>query len=244
MTLIWIPAGRFMMGTDGAGDEHSTEKPQHELFLSKGFYLSNREVSVEQFMWFAEDQEYKGPRLVDWEGYDKRISPNIGCPVQQVSWLDAVRYCNWLSREEGFAIAYDEQEWKPIPGAKGYRLLTEAEWEYACRAGTETEYSFGNSDATLSDYAVFNEQTTQPCGSKMPNAWELFDMHGNVCEWCEDTRRSSCATNAESDESSRVLRGGSSLDFVNPQRLRSAYRYSIAPGYRGYSIGFRISRTP
>lgn len=242
MTMILIPAGKFKMGTDGGDDQ--SDSPRHEVEVQKGFYLSNREVSVEQFMRFVNDTDYTGPQLVDWNGYDKDVSPDVQFPVQQVSWLDAVRYCNWLSRkEEGLKIAYDEQDWKPIPGANGYRLPTEEQWEYACRAGSDTEYSSGNNSVALADYAVFSEQTTQPCGSRIPNAWGLFDMHGNVWEWCEDSYRESYKKDAVINETSRVLRGGS-FSSSDPQFLRSAYRFHRAPGSRRSSYGFRISRTP
>ena len=120
----------------------------------------------------------------------KRNSPDPRCPMQPTNWYDAVLYCNWLSRQENLTCCYrmkrDNGEWELDPEANGYRLPTEAEWEYACRAGSTTEYSCGKEPTYLPSYAVYNstDTMTKPCAGRLPNAWGLFDMHGNAHEWC------------------------------------------------------------
>src|SRR5205823_2887430 len=115
-------------------------------------------------------------------------SPSPEHPVQCVSWIDAVLFCNWLSQREHRSQAYvrDSSGWQLVPGAGGYRLPTEAEWEHACRAGTTTEYISGDDERFLGSYAVYLSNQTAICGSRMPNPWGLFDVHGNVYEWCQD----------------------------------------------------------
>ena len=135
-----------------------------------------------------------------------------------------------------------------------YRLPTEAEWEYACRAGTSTAYSFGNDVRQLPQYAWYEDNskyTTHPVGKKLPNAWDLFDMHGNVSEWCQDwyalygnEKVVSDPTGPASGDSiapHRVLRGGAFN--LQPKCGRAADRYSNLPGYRDRNIGFRLART-
>lgn len=142
-------------------------------------------------------------------------------PVEMVSWngcQDFIKKLNELDKEYI------------------YRLPTEAEWEYCCRAGSTTEYCFGDDESDLKDYAWYrdnSEQKTHPVGQKKPNAWGLYDMHGNVWEWCEDKY--------DRAGSYRVLRGGSWGS--SPVFLRSAFRISGEPGYRSGHVGFRLLRT-
>lgn len=240
MTLVWIPEGSFQMGVD----DDSNESPRHEVQIEKGFWMSNREVSVEQFERFINDGDYSGPGPLDWRGYHAYSSPQPACPIQDVTWWNAVRYCNWLSRQEGLPVAYDEQSWEPIPDSSGYRLPSEDEWEYACRAGGTTDFSFGsNGQDHLRHYAVAGGAESVPGGKCIPNSWGLFDMHGNVWEWCEDAFRDSYAADADVDEDSRVVRGGS-FDYSEAQYHRCSDRYSYAPDFRNFNIGFRVTRTP
>ncbi|MEO2029662.1 MAG: formylglycine-generating enzyme family protein [Fuerstiella sp.] len=159
-------------------------------------------------------------------------------PVENVSWDDAVEFCRKLSE---------------LPAEKSagyvYRLPTEAEWEYACRAGTTTAYSFGDSKSELGEYAWYRKNsgdTTHPVGGKPPNAWGLYDMHGNVLEWCQDWYEyypSGSVTDPTGAASGpyRVYRGGSWISRSG--YCRSADRYGRAPDYRFSSGGFRVLRS-
>jgi formylglycine-generating enzyme required for sulfatase activity len=181
-------------------------------------------------------------------------------PVVLVSWFDAVQYCNWLSGEEGLAPAYTimETNVKWNRNTNGYRLPTEAEWEYACRAGTTTPFNTGNnittSQANYNGNYPYNNNPkgeyrgrTTPVGSFAPNAWGLCDMHGNVCEWCGDWYEYGVYMNsaqADPDGASlgpyRVIRGGGW--YSRAQYLRSAYRYYFTPSHRNSYLGFRLVR--
>jgi formylglycine-generating enzyme required for sulfatase activity len=160
-------------------------------------------------------------------------------PVEQVSWEDAVEFCKKLS---------DLPEEKAA--GRVYRLPTEAEWEYACRAGSKTAYSFGESSESLGDYTYFQGNSngqTHPVGEKKANAWGLHDMHGNVWEWCSDWY-GEYPKGAVSDPvgpregSCRVLRGGSW--YGGAALCRSAYRYWLIPSYRLDDFGFRVALSP
>jgi formylglycine-generating enzyme required for sulfatase activity len=165
-------------------------------------------------------------------GKNPSVSKGADKPVEMVSWRDAMEFCIRLSAREG----------------KTYRLPTQAEWEYACRAGTTTEYSFGNDAASLGEYAWFRENSeweTHPIGQKKPNAWGLRDMHGNVSEWCLDPWKeysSDAVTDSPSAEevANRVSRGGY---WHSPAKYcRSASRAWSEPGFRAAEKGFRVAR--
>ncbi len=144
-------------------------------------------------------------------------------PVEQVSWDDAVAYCAKLSSLPA-----------EVAAGRVYRLPTESEWEYACRAGTTTEYSFGDDKQDLGKYAWFKEnsgKTTHAVGEKLPNGWGLYDMHGNVWEWCSDA-----------EGSGRVYRGGSWTS--DAAHCRTAYRGTLEPTNRGHNRGFRLALSP
>ncbi len=178
-------------------------------------------------------------------------------PVEQVSWLDAVKFCNKLGEMEGRAPFYEidgdnvrAPDWKRA----GYRLPTEAEWEYACRANapTVTRYSFGNDAASLGEFAWYGDNSgrkTHPVGEKRPNGFGLFDMHGNVWEWCWDGCGADYYKQSREDDprgldgaSDRVVRGGSHID--GPRHHRSAHHAGLPPGRRQGNLGFRLALAP
>ncbi len=249
MTLLKLPAGKFRMGSDSRLAS-SEEQPVHVVTLTRPFYLSDREVTVGQFLQFINDPDCPASeKPEDWEGYDKSISLTEQHPIQQVSWYDAVLYCNWLSRREGRRPCYEGlgTGWKLVSSGTGYRIPTEAEWEYACRAGTSTEYCFGDAETLLPQYAVFNASHAEACGEKLPNAWGLFDLHGNVYEWCYDGFGNYSAEPAEnptgnSMASGRVFRGGG-WSYAG-WRCRSAGRSGFVPGLRDFNQGFRLAAVP
>jgi formylglycine-generating enzyme required for sulfatase activity len=175
-------------------------------------------------------------------------------PVESVSWYEAVGFCNALSQKEGLPPFYAiNGQWVvevPDWNGPGYRLPTEAEWEYACRAGTTTRYSFGDDDKALGDYAWYSANSnsqTHPVGEKKPNRFGLHDMHGNVWEWCwdwfhEDYYRNSPGVDplGAGQAAYRVSRGGSSN--YEPRHVRSAMRNRDAPELRLLNLGFRAAR--
>jgi formylglycine-generating enzyme required for sulfatase activity len=213
--MVLIPAGTFEMGTDkGAFDEAPVHKVQISPFLMDKF-----EVTQEQFAKaeLPDPSPFKNPKT----------------PAYQVNWTDAARYCNERSRAEGLTPCYDEQKWTCNFDADGYRLPTEAEWEYACRAGTTTRYSFGDNERVLAEYAWFSGNAgpkPHPVGQKKPNPWGLYDMHGNAAEWCNDlfdkeyyaSSPASDPRGPASGRRERVVRGGAWNS--KPDSCRSSYR--------------------
>jgi formylglycine-generating enzyme required for sulfatase activity len=170
-------------------------------------------------------------------------------PLEQMNWTDAAKYCNERSLAEGLELCYDETTLECDFQANGYRLPTEAEWEYACRAGTSTRYGFGDDEAKLGEYAWFADNAggkTHPVGEKKPNAWGLYDMYGNVWEWCADwydgnyyEPSPACDPTGPATGSHRILRGGSWSD--GPFYCRSAYRSCLPPWFCVYCYGFRVA---
>ena len=222
MEFALIPAGSFMMGSpsDESGRD-SDEGPQHRVTISS-FYMMTTEVT--QGMW----REVMGSNPSHFKG------DNL--PVESVSWNDVQEFLTKLNRRD--------------PG-KGYRLPSESEWEYACRAGTTTKYHSGNGESDLGRvgwYRGNSDNRTHPVGQKSPNSWGLYDMHGNVWEWCEDWYHSSY-NNAPIDGSAwispsgsgRVLRGGSW--GYDAGACRSADRYGDGPSDRDSNLGFRLARS-
>lgn len=216
LEMVAIPGGSFEMGSTEGGDD---ESPVHKVWISP-FLMDRYEVVQEQFkkFQFPDPSHFKNPQK----------------PLDQINWTDATMYCNERSRAEGLEPCYDEKTWDCNFAASGYRLPTEAEWEYACRAGTNSKYSFGNTVQKLKDHAWFIEnssKSTQPVGRKQPNPWGLYDMYGNVSEWCNDFyAKDYYKQSPEKDPKGppkgreRVLRGGAWNSSANS--CRSAYRAS------------------
>jgi len=221
-----IPTGTFLMGSPdrpGSKDEH----PQHKVTITKGFGL--RVHTVTQWQW---------RRLMGNTPWKQRtyVKERSEIAATWVSWYDAVSFCRKLSDSEGVC----------------YRLPTEAEWEWSCRAGTTTAYSFGDDAQQLGKYAWYDNNASDKgaeyahvTGQKSANPFGLHDMHGNVWEWCQDWYAhcyggKSAATDpaGPASSSSRVLRGGSW--YSESALLRSAYRRSYAPDRRRFNIGFRV----
>jgi formylglycine-generating enzyme required for sulfatase activity len=233
MLLVPIPAGEFQMGSPASEARRQNDEIQHVVKITKPFELGVYEVTQEQYekVMGSKPSNFKGPQN----------------PVERVSWNDAVEFCRKLSSlSEEKASGYV------------YHLPTEAEWEYACRAGTQTAYSFGDSESELGDYAWYNKnsgRTTHPVGSKKPNAWGLYDMHGNVWERCQDWHgsypngsvtdyepdRGMAVTGAASAGSFRVSRGGSWINLSD--YCRSARRNRYTPDRRSSILGFRVLRS-
>ena len=207
-------------------DSYETEKPAHEVTLTKPFYMGKFEVTQEQY------QQVMGLNPSAFKGRD--------LPVEQVSWDDAQEFCKKASEKTGLVV----------------RLPTDAEWEHACRAGTKTTYYTGDAETDLERAAWYGKNsgnTTHPVGQKVANAWGVYDAHGNVWEWCADWYEAYEAYKAEAvvdpqgpaQGQYRVLRGGSWLN--SPRICRSAYRLWNSPDSRHF-FGFRVvavaPRTP
>ncbi len=227
LKMVSLPAGQFLMGSpDSDPDARDNEKPPHQVQVN-GFAIGKYSVTQAQY----EAVMGKNPSHFKNNSWLKN---NLQNPVEQVSWNDAQAFCQKLSQITG----------------KTYRLPTEAEWEYACRAGTTTRYYFGDDASQLGDYAwyIANSQSkTHPVGQKKPNAWGLYDMSGNVWEWCEDdwhdnyigapTDGSAWINNNDNDY--RIRRGGSW--YYDPNNCRSAYRSNYnRRGLTDDDFGFRV----
>jgi formylglycine-generating enzyme required for sulfatase activity len=240
--LALIPAGTCLMGSPGSDREaDDDEKPQHRIRISREFYLGVHAVTQGLYRAITKDNP-------------SHFQGSADLPVENVSWLDAVNFCNALSSVKGFPWYYQidgQQVEIPDRDGQGYRLPTEAEWEYACRANSVGLYSFGYRFEELGDHAWFDTNSggqTHRVGEKRPNAFGLFDMHGNVWEWCSDGYdpfyyvRSSGLDPANSFQGTtcRVVRGGSWSN--DPWFCRLAYRSGCSPGYWSSNLGFRVAR--
>ena len=247
--MITIPAGRFLMGAaKGEEGASSDEFPQHEVMIGYAFALGKNPVTFAEWdAAIAAGAKLSKPNDRGW-GRGAR-------PVINVSWEDAQAYIVWLNAQlglDGAAMSSSPQGRNGGAAAPGpYRLPSEAEWEYACRAGSTTRWSFGDDERQLGDYAWFeanSDRKTHPVGQKLPNRFGLSDTHGNVWEWCEDSFQNNYegapadgSAWIGKDSSNRVFRGGSW--YSNPAILRSASRYRNTPSSRNGGIGFRLART-
>ena len=258
LSMVELPGGEFWMGSPESEPGRYDDELRHRVKV-RAFAIGKYPVTQKQY------QELMGENPSLHQEKPAKGERSEDRAVECVSWFDAVRFCNRLSEKNGRRPCYritepevgsDAQpqvEWDR--DADGYRLPTEAEWEYACRAGTETAYSFGDEEAKLGEYAWFNGNSndqTHMVGQKKPNGWELHDLHGNVWEWCWDWYDTYKVTK-DNDKivtlsdpigpltgDRRVVRGGS---FDNlPRVLRSAGRVRDVPVFRIGVLGFRCVR--
>ena len=232
MRLVRLPEGEFSMGSQGE------EVPVHRVRITKPFLLGQTEVTQGQWAKVMGDKK-------PWLGAAYVVeSPDI--PATWLTWNDAVAFCD--------ALTALEHRSGRLPADRSYRLPTEAEWEYACRAGTNARFSFGNEDRRLGDHAWFIENTAfraeshpHAVGRKRPNAWKLHDMHGNVAEWCSDWYdRDYYATSPAEDPSGpsdarsfRVIRGGNWCGYAVD--CRSAFRLYVSPANGNCFVGMRVA---
>ena len=265
ITLVWIPPGEFLMGSPRYEERRDDDEAQHRVRIARPFYLGVYEVTVGQFRQFVRETGYrtdleKRPpreqqvpdpeidvahyRALSWR--DPCFARTEDLPVTCVSWNDATAFCSWLSAREG----------------NEYRLPTEAEWEYACRAGTRTWFWTGNDDTSVfsagrtarvipNGRGGYIPQSvglprTAPVGSFAPNFFGLYDMHGNVWEWCADWYDAQYCDRSPPDDppgpvsgDGRVLRGGA-YDLAPPY-ARSANRFHADPSDAALSTGFRVA---
>jgi formylglycine-generating enzyme required for sulfatase activity len=234
--MVPIQGGKFMMGCDPSYDNDCRSYDKQVTRTVSDFQMARHETTWWQYILFckATGHEYKAP---GWgtEGNN---------PVVNVSWYDAVAYANWVSERMGLTRIIDEDEYKLLQRNGGYRLPSDAEWEYAARAGQKTVYAGSN---VLDSVGWFMGSRTRPVGLKKPNAFGLYDMSGNVWEWCWDWFDSypkESLTNYFGPEGGtfRVVRGGSW--GASAGRCRAAYRDNNYPGYRNNYIGFRLVFVP
>jgi eukaryotic-like serine/threonine-protein kinase len=293
MKLALIPVGEFAMGSDASDpdaiDEEKVNGQKHQVRISKPFYLGTTEVTVGQFRQFVEkakpnfktEAERDGKGGYGWNEAEGTFEPDPAStwkspgfpqddnhPVVNVSWNDAVAFCNGLSQLEGRKPCYD-LEGGFLKEGNGYRLPTEAEWEFACRAGQTTRYSSGDDPESLATVGNVADATvkekypawtfaikardgyvcTAPVGQFLANALGLFDMHGNVWEWCADDYDADYYPKSPTDDplnltkaAGRVYRGGGWGS--TSRNCRSAFRFWNTPDYRSNYLGFRVARAP
>lgn len=269
MKLVRIPAGQFLMGSPKNEEHRLDDELQHEVEITRPFYLGKHEVTVSQYKAFVNDTGYrtegerdgKGGRAFDGKEFVQKpeftwknlhFAQSDDEPVVVVTWSDAVAFCAWLSKKDGLT----------------YRLPTEAEWEYACRAGTKTSFNTGAREddlkaaGNIADAALKSKWVdvfwamswndgfpfTAPVGKFKANGFGLHDMHGNVWEWCSDWYGENYYglsprqdPQGPSSGKERVSRGGAWS--TQPKFCRSAFRDWHEPSYRSDCVGFRVAAT-
>jgi formylglycine-generating enzyme required for sulfatase activity len=266
MKLVWIPAGKFLMGSPKNEPDRLDDEQQHEVEITRPYYLGKHEVTVGQFRAFVQDAHYrteaerdgKGGRAFDGLEFVQKpeftwknlhFAQTVDHPVVVVTWGDAVAFCDWLSRKEG----------------KTYRLPTEAQWEYACRSGAKTRFCIGDNEEDLKAVGNIADASlkkkwvamtwgtgwddgfpfTAPVGKFQANAFGLHDMHGNAWEWCADwygedyySKSPRQDPQGPANGKERIARGGAWS--TQPKFCRSAFRDWHEPAYRSDCVGFRV----
>jgi formylglycine-generating enzyme required for sulfatase activity len=229
-----LPAAMRAKGGPSAEEGRLLPGTVTDLVQDAPFAISTTEVTQAQY------ERVMGTNPSEFRGQADR-------PVETVSWFDAIEYCNRLSELEGLERCYEvagrDVQWPKGPACLGYRLPTEAEWEYAARADSSFVYAGGNEPDRVAWYDANSGDTTHPVGARAPNGWGLYDMSGNVWEWVWEVRdpRTTGGEVLSSPGSDRVIRGGS---FINPAEiLRVARRFRYGPSSRDGYLGFRLSRS-
>jgi formylglycine-generating enzyme required for sulfatase activity len=236
--FVYVPAGVFTSGSPASEMGRDDDETRHEVTLTRACFLAEYEVTQ--------------ARWTEMMGVNPGDTACASCPVTGISFTDALDFCNRLSVRDGLQPCYDDGAWNRA--ADGYRLPTEAEWEYACRAGTTTAFCSGALDSLDCSYAIYLDEVGHYChdsdgiasvGGKLANDWGLYDMHGNVWEWCWDWY-ARYPTGQATDPSGpvsghlRVMRGGGWNS--TSQQCRAASRSAVLPSWRTASIGLRLAR--
>ncbi|NEO02117.1 MAG: formylglycine-generating enzyme family protein, partial [Moorea sp. SIO3I7] len=234
LKLVHIPAGSFLMGSQSSDNMSSdNERPQHQVSV-KQFWMGQFPVTQQQWQAVLGDPKLK----IEDDPKNPSHFKGDNLPVEKVSWHEAKEFCERLNQK------FQGQ----LQGRK-FRLPSEAEWEYACRAGTTTRYYYGDEDSILEQYAWYDgnsDSKTHPVGQKIPNNWKLYDMMGNVWEWCEDTWHGNyddapvdgSAWLFDDNNDYRLLRSGSMIG--SPRYCRCAFRGNSSPSLRANDAGFRV----
>ena len=251
MTLVEAPAGTVTVAGPKAGGG-----PPLRLTLPRPLFVCDREVTVGQFRQFVTDPDHPAAeKPPEWKGPTRSVCPTDDCPVDNVSWYDALRFCNWLSDREGRRRCYRQASgpeggggWECDFGAAGYRLPTEEEWDYVCRAGAATTFAFGEDADLLPAYGslLLNSRgRVWPAGTRLPSAWGLFDTYGNLDEWCWDRYRKEWlpgkdAPPAPPEKEGRVVRGGNFFTGPGNSDWSGTQRGRADPDGRVWHVWFRV----
>ena len=248
MKLTLIPSGEFTMGTTESDNVQSPDfqiAPQHRVRITRPFYMGVYDVTQSEY----ERVMGNNPSMFTPSNYSQKVGgqDTSRFPVEQVSWKDVVEFCRKLSDMP-----------KERAAARSYRLPTEAQWEYACRAGSKTRYCFGDDWRQLGEYAWYQNHTDSqphPVGQKKPNAWGLYDMHGNVWQWCQDWYARGYYAESPTDDpngpvtgSCHVFRGGSwNFPAGNCQSWErnigcngGPRNVNLSPQFRYFDVSFRV----